>query len=161
MTKKSIAYDYRFNYFGGKKFKGKKIVGACVLIAVRAYKNGIEVKFTEEPVANGIYYSSIINVSVDRKQEYVVRKNIDIDNIFRTKYGWDKIETEVIGYTLDYEEVMPQDLEEKLKDEINGIMYCEPMEVTEEQFREFIRNNIDEFDIEDNINADGISVCYL
>lgn len=45
---KTIAYEYLFNYFGGDVFNGRIITGASIQLAIRAYKDGKEVKFKEK-----------------------------------------------------------------------------------------------------------------
>lgn len=107
---KTIAYDYLFNYFGKDIFKGKIITGACVQLAIKAYKDGKEVKFTEEPKANNRFYCDNFKVSFDTDKLYIIEKDIIVDKLYRIIYGWDKIDYEVIGFTLDYLDVLPDEV---------------------------------------------------
>lgn len=167
---KTIVYDYLFNYFGGEKFKGKVICGACVQIAIRAYKNGEEVKFAEEPCANNRFFNEIYNVSFDRNNLFIIQKNLQIDNLYRLIYGWDKIEAEIVGYTLEFlcgvaEDEFKKILMEKefkeLPEEFKSLPCTESMEVTAEEFNGFLIKHIEDFDISDNINAQVPSVSYI
>lgn len=70
---KTIAYDYLFNYFGKDMFKDKIITGASIQLAIKAYKNGEEVKFKdkEEPKANNHFYCDNFKVSFDIDKLYI------------------------------------------------------------------------------------------
>lgn len=158
---KSIAYDYLFNYFGDNKFKGNIISGACLQIAIRAYKDGREIKFIEEPKYNNYYFDDIYQVSFDRERLYHIERRELIDNIFCLIYGWDEIKAEIIGYTLDYLDLPPVEILKDLPKPFCSLPSSTPQEVTEEEFRTFLINNIDEFDISDNINAQVPSISYI
>lgn len=162
---KTIAYDYMFNYFGGDCVNGKVICGACVQLAIRAFKDGKEMKFVKEPSCHGKHFNEIYNISFDRDKLFVVEKNLRMDNLFRLVFGWDKIEAEVVGYTLDYyegmlSEVMTDGIEE-LPEFLRNMPCTAPMEVPELVFREFLSNRIEDFDISDNINAQVPSISFI
>lgn len=160
----TIAYVYLFNYFGGDTFKDKVITGAGIDLAIRVYdENGNEIKFPKEkePRRNGKYLCDIFKISFDREKVFVIDRNVETDNFFRVAFGWNKIEAEVVGYSLDYESGWT---EEQLKDmpEIMKIMpVSASMTVTEEEFRTFLMSHADAFDIKDNINAQVPAVTYI
>lgn len=158
---KIITYDYLFNYFGKDTFKGKIITGACVQLAIRVYKDGKEVKFTEEPKYENTYLCEIYKVSFARKNLFTVHKNLRVDNLFRVIFGWEKIESEVVGYTLNYLEEMPDEIMEDMPEQFKNIPCSSPMEVSEKDFRNFLIKHIEGFDISDNINAQISSVSYI
>ncbi|NFL39289.1 hypothetical protein FDB50_15515 [Clostridium botulinum] len=155
---KTIAYDYLFNYFGKDIFKGKVITGASIQLAIKAYKNGEEVKFKEEPKANNCFYCDNFKVSFDTDKLYVIEKNIIVDNLYRIIYGWDKIDYEVIGFSLDYLDESPN---EELQELLKGIPCSAPMEVSKEQFETFLKEHIEDFNIKDNINAQVPSISFI
>lgn len=162
-NKKIIVYDYLFNCFGGKRHNGKVVLGASVELAIHVYKNGQEIKFQEkEPDAvQGRYLCEAYEVSFDREKLFVVQKNIKIDNLFRIVYGWDRIEAEVVGYTLDYLTKPDEEIEKLLPEEFKGMPYSTPEEVSEQVFKTFLKDNLDDFDISDNIKAQVPSVRYI
>jgi len=158
---KIIVYDYLLNYFGGDTFKGKIIMGACVQLAIKAYKDSEEVKFTEEPKYENIFFSEIYNVSFDKEELFSIQKNLMVENLFRIVFGWDKIESEVVGYTLDYLDVMPDEIMKDMPEQIKNLPCSSPMEVSEEDFRGFLSMHMKDFDISDNVNAQVPSVSYI
>lgn len=139
---KTIAYDYLFNYFGGDTFNGKIVVSASIQLAIRAYKNGKEVKFTEEPKCGNAHFDENYKISFNKKTLFSIHKDLRVDNLFRLCFGWDKIESEVIGYTLDYLDKLPD-------------------EVSESDFRNFLSSHSKDFDISDNKNAQVPSISYM
>lgn len=171
-TGKTIVYNYLFNYFGRDKYKDKTICGASIDIAIIPVINGNEVKFSEEiePQAYERYLSEVFKVSFDKEKMFTVERNLPIDNLFRIHYEWEKINYEVVGYTLDYfddEETkkIQKELKELLGDKMPNEFLNAPcsvfMEVTEEDFKEFLRSHIDDFDILDNKNAQVPSVAFI
>ena len=98
---KTLAYDYLFNYFGKKTFKGKIILGASIQLGIRVYKNKQEVKFSEEPKYQNNYLSDVYEVSFEREKMFRIEKNLGVENLLRIVFGWDNIQSEVVGYTLD------------------------------------------------------------
>ena len=78
---KTIAYEYLFNYFGGDVFNGRIITGASIQLAIRAYKDGKEVKFKEEPNKDGYYYNENFKVSFDKDKLFIVKKDIKVNNL--------------------------------------------------------------------------------
>lgn len=143
---KTFVYDYLFNYFGGEKYKDKIIGGACIELAIRVYKDGQEIKFLKEeeasyhiPNTNKHYYlSDVFDVSYNRDNEFVVQKNINAEQIMRLTLPCDKIEYEIIGYAFDC-------FESK---------YCvTPINVSELEFRAFLKLHANDFDISDNKHA--------
>lgn len=159
---KTIVYDYMFNYFGGDSYKGKTIMGACVQLAIKAFKNGKEIKFAEEPKkCKNVYWCDNYKVSFDKDNLFIVEKDIIVDNLFRLRYGFDKIEAEVVGYTLDYLSSLPDSERKDLPKEFQNLPFTEPMEVSGEVFREFLREHIDDFDISDNRNAQVPSISFI
>lgn len=140
---KTVVYSYSFNYFGGKKYKDRIVTGASVDIAVRAYK-GSEVVTPEETlelsIGNGsskglqkVYLSDVFEVSVDRKTAFSVNRNLRVDNLFRLLLGYDKIEGETVGYSLDVFAGMLKDTEvlsANFPKDLVDLPVCEPIEVT-------------------------------
>lgn len=160
---KTIVYDYLFNYFGKDTFKGKIITGACVQLAISAYKDGKEVKFTKEPSCENIYLCDVYQVSFDREKIFFVEKYLKTENIFRIAFGWDKIEAEVVGYTLDSldETSWPAEIMKDVPEEFKNLPCSSPNEVSEMDFRKFLSTHIDDYDISDNINAQVPSVSFI
>lgn len=137
----TFVYSYRFGYFGEGTFKGKRVSGICVELAIHVYKNGKEVVFSEEPCTpNGRYLCQVFKVSFCRKNLYTVTRNLIVDNLFRLSHEWDKIEAEAIGYAIDYEKDEPSE------------------DITKQEFTEFISRDMDQFDIPDNAWADPLTV---
>ena len=161
MSLKTIAYEYLFNYFGKDIFNGKIITGAIIQIAIRAYKDGKEVKFRKEPSKHGYYYNENYKVSFDKDKLFIVEKDIKVDNFYRIVYGWDKIEYEIVGYCLDYLDKAPEDFIEKLPVEFRNLPFSTSMEVSKEEFETFLKTHIDDFNISDNINAQVLSVIFI
>ena len=160
---KTIAYDYLFNYFGKDVFKEKVITSACVQLAIKVYKNGEEIKFTEEPRYKNTYLASVYSVSVDRKTMFSVKKNLKTDNLFRMVFDWDKIEAEVIGYTLDCLEdtSWPAEIMNEVPEAFKNLPFSSPCEVSEADFRDFLCKHIEDFDIPDNEHAQVPSVSFI
>lgn len=158
---KTIAYDYLFNYFGKDVFKGEVITGASVQLAIKAYKNGKEVKFEEEPKVNNYDYSDIFKVSFDIDKLYIIEKDIRADKMFCINYGWDNIDYEIIGFSLDYLDKLPDGFEEKLPVQFRGFPCSAPMEVSKEEFETFLKGHIKDFNISDNINAQVPSISFI
>lgn len=158
---KTIAYDYLFNYFGGDTYDGKVIVGASVQLAIKAYKNGKEIKFSEEPKHYKMYWYDIFSVSFCKKNAFIVEKNLIMDNLFRFVYGFDEIKAEVIGYSLDYSSSLSEEQEINMPKEFCDLPCSTPMEVTEEVFKQFIMSHKEDFDITDNKNAQVPSFSFI
>lgn len=158
---KTIVYDYLFNYFGGDSYKGKIVLGACVQLAIRAYKNDVEIKFNEEPRYENIFWCDNYTVSFDEQELFIVKKNIRVDNLFRIWYEFDKIEAEVVGYTLDIISSLPEDIRNDLPEMLKDMPCSEPMEVSEEEFKEFLAIHKCDFNISDNMKAQVPSVAFV
>lgn len=158
---KTITYDYLFNYFGGDVFKGKIITGASIRIAIKAYKNDKEIKFRKEPKANNRFYNENFKVSFDTDKLYIIEKNIIVDNLYRIKYEWDKIDYEIVGYSLDYLDELSNDLREMLPESFKNIPCSASMDVSKEEFETFLKSHIKDFDISDNMNAKAPSISFI
>lgn len=158
---KTIAYEYLFNYFGGDVFNGRVVTGASIQLAIRAYKDGKEVKFKEEPNKDGYYYNENFKVSFDKDKLFIVEKDIKVDNFYSIVYGWDKIKYEIVGYCLHYLDKAPEDFIEKLPVEFRNLPFSTSMEVSKEEFETFLKTHIDDFNISDNINAQVPSVIFI
>jgi len=160
---KTIVYDYMFNYFGGDKFKEKIITGASILLAVHVYKDGEEIKFQEEkePGENNLYLCDVFQVSYDRELFYTIKRNTLNDTLFRLTFGWDEIQYEVAGYELTYESAWTEEELKDMPEIMKNLPISAVMEVTEEEFKEFLSRHADDFDIRDNINAQVPSVSYM
>ncbi len=153
---KTIVYDYLFNYFGKQKFKGEIITGGSINIAIRVYMNSKEVKFEKdvELSTHGNSLFDVFDVSVDRETVFKIKRNLYVDNLFRLVYGFDKIEADVIGYSLDVYEGLAKDLlSVDLPKDFENFPVSKPIEVSKDVFTQFILNNIDDFDIPDNHKA--------
>lgn len=157
----TLAYDYLFNYFGGDMFKDKKITGASVQLAIRVYKNGEEIKFIQEPRTKGTYLCDVYKVSFDREKLFTVTKDVKRDNLLRIVYGWDEIKAEVVGYSLDYESKFNEEQLKDMPEVMKNFPVSEAMEVTEEEFKDFLSKHLDDFDMKDNINAQVPSISYI
>lgn len=172
---KRIAYDYLFNYFpksydsGNSESKdtydGKLVAGASITLCIKAYKDGEEMLFDEkkEVSENGKYLSDVFEVSFDREQLFVVKKNLMVDNIFRLMRGWDRIEAEVVNYSIDTFAGTLADMPnmKDVVDELGNMPVSEPNSVSEEQFRNFLSSHKDGFDISDNEYAQVPSYSFL
>lgn len=158
---KTIAYDYLFNYFGKDIFKNKVITGASIQIAIKAYKNGQEVKFKEEPKADNCFYCDNFKVSFDTDELYIVEKNAIVDKLYRSIYRWSKIDYEVIGFSLDYLAKLPDKIRRELPDMLKDMPCSTPMEVSKEEFEIFLKEHIKDFNISDNINAQVPSISFI
>lgn len=180
---KRIAYDYLFNYFpksydsgrGESKdtYNGKLVAGATITLCIKVYKDSkegasspsSEVLFEEEKEISesGKYLSDVFDVSFDREKLFVVKKNIMVDNIFRLMYGWDRIEAEVVEYSIDTFMGTLKDLPgmEDFASELDDMPVSEPNSVSEEQFRSFLSSHKDGFDISDNKYAQVPSYSFL
>lgn len=177
---KAVAYDYTFNYFGGDTYNGRTVAGANITLAIRCYKDGAEVKFDSAKGEPSISYSaagkhikerkewlfSVFDVSIDRKAAaFKITRDLYKDNLFKLICGYDKIEYDIVGYSLDVVVGLLNDtnpsLAQKLPKEFQDLPACEPVEVTESVFREFISSHIDDFDISDNKRAQNMSVSFV
>lgn len=171
---KTVAYDYTFNYFGGDKYNGKIVTGASITLAIRCYKDDIEVKFDEaEPHIEFLnagkkvrkWLNSVFDISIDRKDVFKISRNLYVDNLFKLMCGYDIIKYDIVGYSLNVAVGLLNDtnpsLAQKLPKEFQDLPVCEPVEVTEGVFREFISSHIDDFDISDNKKAQCLSVSFI
>lgn len=174
---KTIVYEYLFNYFEGDTFQGYVVGGAAIYLAIRIYKDGKEVKFKENkeplffivPDSKGTepiqcYLCDTYSVSFDREQLFVVRKNEDVCQTFCRFLDCDSIEADVVGYSLDRIGKLHEGLdEEKAKSLSEGareIPCLFPTRVSEEDFRTFLANHADDFDIPDNTVAQVPGVVW-
>lgn len=148
-------------YYGKDIFKGKVITGASIQLAIKSYKNGKEVKFKEEPKANNYYFCDNFKVSFDVDKLYVIEKNMKADNSYRINYGWDKIDYEIIGFSLDYLDELPEGVREKMPVQFRNMPCSAPMEVSREEFETFLKEHIKDFNISDNINAQVPSISFI
>lgn len=160
---KTIAYSYLFNYFGGDKFKGEIVMGASIEIAIRVYQNDDEVKFENgvELSVEGRYLFNCFDVSIDRDNVFKIEKNLYVDNMFRLIHNFDRIEADVIGYSLDVLVGQVKDSMPDIPKEFENLPVSESRKVTEEEFRTFILDHIDDFDISDNKKAQCPSVSFI
>lgn len=160
-----VCYEYLFNYFGRDTYKEKIITGASILLAIHVYKNGTEIKFEEheELTANGRYFNEVFKVRFDRQKLFVVERNLHMDNLFRLVFGFDKIDYEVVGYSFDYLEGTSKECfpDLKLPKEFENMPVSTSMEVNENEFKAFLSEHIDDFDISDNKSAQCPSVLWL
>ena len=162
---RTIVYDYHFNYFGKDTHDGKTITGANVSLAIHAYKNGKEVNFEngKEPTTNGRYFNEVFKVKFDRQKLFVVERNLHMDNLFRLVFGFDKIDYEIVEYSLDYLEGTSKECfpDLKLPKEFENMPVSTLTEVNENEFKAFLSEHIDDFDISDNKNAQCLSVSFI
>ena len=136
-------------------------MGACVQLAIKVYKDGKEIKFNEEPHYENFDLTNIYSVTFDRKDMYIIQKNIRMDNLFRILFGWEKIESEVVGYTLHYLDVMLDELIKEMPEQFKDIPCASPMEVSEEEIKGFLSVHIEDFDIPNNVKAQVPSVSFI
>ncbi|WP_279145821.1 hypothetical protein [Clostridium tyrobutyricum] len=139
----------------------KVITGASIRLAIKAYKHGKEIKFKEEPKASNCFYCDNFKVSFDTDKLYVIEKNIIVDKFYRVMYGWDKIDYEVIGFTLDYLDELPDDLRKILPMPLKDLPYSVPMEVSKKEFKAFLKGHINDFNISDNTNAQVPGILFI
>lgn len=158
---KSIAYDYLFYFSKEILFNGKTILGAGIQLAIRAYKDGKEVKFWNEPRYKDIHYEANYDVVFNRENLFVIEKNLIVDNLFRIVMEWDKIEAEVHGYFLDYLSCLPEEIERDIPEDLKGFSCIEPMFISEEEFRIFLIENWNDFGIPNNIRAQVPSDSFI
>lgn len=165
-----VGYDYTFNYFGKGTLTGKPVNGASVTLNIRAYKDGKEVLFEENdelaiPIHGSdenYYLDEAYNIYFDNDKLFVVIRNEPIYNMFIDAYGWDRIEAEVIGYSLDVVVGRTRDyLEgEDLPEEFLDAPMAEPVPVDKDTFLSFLELFKDDFDISDNKPAQVPSVVF-
>lgn len=161
-----ISYDYLFNYFGKGTYEGKPVTGASIALNIRPYKDGKEVLFKDgdEPKLQDCYLCDIYKVSFNRKTEFVVKENVDVKLMYLLAFEWDRIEYEITDYSLDVHIGTLKDRfgddTENLPDGFLDTPISKPVTVTEEEFREFLSVNEDDFDIPDNRSAQIPSVRF-
>lgn len=158
----AVAYSYLFNYFGNDTYKGEKVTGAAIDIAIRFFKDGKEILFKKQAPSvkvkskselfgeriTTIYASELIDVSFDRKKLFNIEPQLEKLMLYKEKIGCDDITCEVVSFNLD---VLDKNFQ----------FVSEPQKVAEEDFREFLQRNVDEFDIRDNVHAQCPSVEYI
>lgn len=161
---KRIAYGYLFNYFGGEKRNGKIVNGSSIDLNIRPYKNGKEVLFEQdnEVTINGYYLFHIFDIRFDRQYQFVIERNPQMYDLFRIAFGWERIEASVITYSLDViaGRVKDEDGMNDLPEEFQNVPVSEPSVVSEEEFRAFLSEHVDDFDILDNKHAQVPSVMF-
>ena len=169
---KTVAYDYTFNYFGGDMYNGRLVTGASITLAIRCYKDGVEMKFDKiEPHIQDFvkkrkaYLCDLFDVYFDRKDLFTIRRNKIYIDVFKRICGYDRIEYDIVGYSLDVAVGLVNDtdplLAKKLPEEFQDLPVCEPVVVAENVFKNFISSRIDDFDISDNKVAQCVSVCFI
>ncbi len=158
---KTMVYDFLFQYSGGDTFNGSVILGASIRLAVRVYKDGEEIKFVEEPECDNTYFGNIFKVSIDREKVFAIEKNVYIENLFCKHYGFERIETEAIGYTFDQLYSFPKSEGRPTPRYLEGVPCAETIEISEDEFREFICLHIEDFDIPDNMNVQAPAVAFV
>lgn len=158
---KAISYDYLYNYFGREQYAGKVVTGAYISIAFRPHKNGSEVKFLNEepkveieipsrisdkPCKETYYLCNLVSVSFDRDTLYKLDVNEPLKLQFLKIMGWDDITLDIVERGLVYEETPS----------------CSaPMPVNEEDWNNFLKGHLDDFDIKDNVKAQCPSFGWL
>lgn len=159
---KRIAYSYLFNYFGCDEYNGRTVNGSGITLNIRPYKNGREVLFEkdDEVSTNGRYLSDVFNVSFDRQNQFIIKKNLQMDNLFRLVFGWERIEASVIEYELDVICGTVGDEKNDLPENFHNIPVSEPVVVSKEEYRKFLISHADDFDISDNRCAQVPSVMF-
>lgn len=162
---KRIAYDYLFNYFGDDMYEGKPVSGASILLNIRVYKGNEEILFDEdkEPCVNGKYLFHVFNISFDREELFMIKRNLSMDNLFRRMFNCDRIEAEIVKYSLDTYSGTVKNLDcgKEFPKEIQDMLVSESNIVSEEEFRAFLVSHKDDFDISDNKPAQVPSVAWL
>lgn len=168
-SNRRIVYGYLFNYFEGTLFKGKTICGACINLNIRVYKEGQEVLFADkkEPfiIVEGSnrkqYLFDVFEIAYDREKQFVINRILNVEKMFQKTFGWEKIEWEVIRYELDYLSDLPEDVKKNLPEEFKNLPLQIPIEVSEQEFRVFLVENQDGFDILDNRKAQVPCVSWI
>ncbi|WP_373124617.1 hypothetical protein [Blautia producta] len=164
--KKTIVYDYLFNYFGGDSYGGRIVTGATVSVAFYFIdRKGEVIGFEEnqEPRFENDYLCNMLNVYYDREQCYkltttkalgeLINKNTSIKSICL-----------VCSYSLDCDMTNTPKYHELLQDMpsfIKQIPMSEPIPVTKKEFEDFLKSHVDDFDISDNKPAQVPSVGWI
>lgn len=155
----TLAFDYVMNYLGKDTYKEKSVGGAGISLAILAYSGEDEIGFKKEPRFGDKYsLSDVFKVSFDREKLFVIQKNPAIEELFCEIFDWDRIETKVVGYMLDCLEMLPEDIGLHLPESFRKAPFSYQVDVSEKEFKKFVRSNLDEFDISDNRNLD-VSLC--
>lgn len=158
---KTMVYEFLFHYSGDDTFEGNIILGASIRIAARVYKDGEEIKFIDEPECNNKHLGDVFRVSVDRKNVFAVKKNGYIEKLFCECYGFERIEAEVIGYSFDQLYLFPENEGRPAPQYLEGVSCTNLMEISEDEFKEFISIHIDDFDIPENMNVQAPAVVFV
>lgn len=153
-TNNTVSYIYSFNYDGADTFNDEVINGANINIRLSAYIGNKEAKLSEELVTkDGYCLSDIVIVSFDREKQFVVKVNNEIYNSFARELGWTSFFVEEMGYGLCYESEWTEEELKTMPKGFGELPISKVMDVSEEEFRGFIADHLDDFDIPDNAKA--------
>lgn len=159
---KTIAYSYMFNYFGGAIYNNERIMGATIDIAILPYDvSGNLVKFNSDPKVGDFCFSDIFELRFDRDKLFLISRNLLADMLFCKHYGWSKIDYKIVHYSLDKYCGKARDEMDGCPDAFLDFPVIEPMFVSESEFRGFMSEHLDDFDISDNRIAQVPGVLYI
>lgn len=151
----NIVFGYWFVWDGLSTYKGNKVDGAGVDVAVHVYKDGSEVLLDDEPLPyTDIYFSDIFDVSYHPEKGVLLEKNANIAELFQILWGYDDIRAEIVGYHLDSHRPLP---EEMIRDYIPAeyryetSSQCE--EVEADEFLAFMLKNADGHCLQKGVEA--------
>jgi hypothetical protein len=145
---KSISYLYSYNYFGKDKYNGKIINGSGLDILFKIYKGTTFVNVTKDKSYHGFYICDVLKVSFDKKHLHILNRDSIMYIYFCDYFKADKIDFEIVGYNLSYVE------------NENDFMSYE-MEVSEYDYKCFLMNHLDDFDIPDNRSAQVLAYSIV
>lgn len=149
MKQQSIVYEIFFNYYGQQTFKGKKVSGGFVKIAIHGYKSGKEINLTEDQMVDRFCVRDIFDVTFDQKKLITIAKDIPLFDLFKIEYGIDDIKAEVIGYGFEIKEDCSSDIPKEILDKMPmafRIIPCsDSVNVSKEEFAEFLQSDIQSF----------------
>jgi len=156
----TVAYEYYFEYYEEGKYNEKTVCGASVTIAIKAYKHDNIIIMPKDPMYRGYFLSDILNVSFDKEKQLCIEKNRFMESVFRNALGVDSFTYQIIGYSLDTVEEVPE--EGKNNPNYKTLFpTVKTNPVSEIEFKSFIYENRDGFDIKSNKKASVLKALMV
>lgn len=150
-----ILYDRSFNAYPEFEYKGRVVVGACVGLLFKFYKNGEEV-FFEEGSECSVCHNVICSFDKDAEnccqlwlKPYLVESWFD-------EMTYEVSEWELMVYAGSTRDLFP-DFPEAYGD----YPVSESMWVSQEEFVQVLREHWESFDNTDNLSAECLSMGYV
>lgn len=124
-------------------FQGKPLAGATLTVEIRFYQKGKEVEVETGGFLAGdriFHPSSTVHVSFDRNNAFMVQLDDEAVAFYRRRCNIDEVECQLLpdGYSIDVD--------------ISGGI-SEDRQVTEAEFKDFLKAHADLFDIPENQRA--------